>query len=385
MADYCIVAVTFNRPASFLRLFSSLLAADYGCNEVDLLVSIDGGPGSAGTEDALGVLEWPFGTLRVRRLPENLGLRCHILSCGDEALNYKAIILLEDDIVVGPGFFRYSNWACHHYGDHDQIAGISLYAPAFNEMANLPFIPAPSQQPVYTLQSAQSWGQCWTREMWSAFRAWYSSQAQTLSYAPDMPDRIYSWPDSSWKKFAMKYLVETGLTWIYPYVSHSTNCSEIGTHNRQLSSLFQVPLAPGFDADESLPINDLIRYDSYFERVNLDSDQSDLSGQLILDLYGTRQRVTGPTRLLTVRRLQQEPIAQFGLQFKPHEANFNMGSQGKDVSLYEIGSGETINLLACERLRPGGFHGTLEWRDSLKVGLDGLSAAIVRRLKRSLS
>src|SRR3546814_9480545 len=110
-------------------------------------------------------------------------------------------------------------------------------------MADLPFQPMLSGSSVYCLQSAQSWGQCWTRRMWANFEAWYADYGGTLRHAPDMPERIYSWPESSWKKFAMKYLAETGKTWLYPYRSHTTNCSEVGTHNRKITAIYQVSLA----------------------------------------------------------------------------------------------------------------------------------------------
>jgi len=383
VADICIIAVTFDRPGSFLRLFESLLRADYAGECVDLLVSIDGGPRSVGTEAAIGPLDWPHGECRIRRMPENLGLRRHMLHCGDESANYDAIILLEDDIVVGPGFYRFARWASGEYAAEDQVAGISLYAPAFNEMAALPFAPAPSTYPVYALQSAQSWGQCWTRGMWAGFRAWYDARTGPLTNSADMPDRIYSWPESSWKKYAMKYLAQTGKTWVYPYVSHSTNCSEIGTHNRQQTALFQVPLAAGWDEPDGAPIHLIERYDIYFERENAplaSSIEEAVDGPVLFDLYGTRQQVSGPADILTVRRLAHDPVARIGLNFRPHDINALMATPGADAALYRIEEGETINLLVCNRLRTSRYHANLDWRDSLSAGWQGLIGAVRRRL-----
>lgn len=319
-------------------------------------------------------------------MPENLGLRRHILHCGDESANYDAIILLEDDIVVGPGFYRFARWAIVQYAAEGQVAGISLYAPAINEMAELPFAPVPSAYPAYALQSAQSWGQCWTRDMWAGFRGWYAAQTDALKNEADMPDRIYSWPESSWKKYAMKYLVRTGKTWVYPYVSHSTNCSDVGTHNRQKTALFQVPLAAEWTNPGDAPLNRLEHYDIYFEKEN--ATLAELTGKLeqvpggplIFDLYGTRQQVTGPANILTVRRLPRDPMAEIGLSFRPHDINALMATPGTDAALYRIDEGETINLLNCNRQRTSRYHSNLDWRDSLLAGWQGLISAVRRRL-----
>lgn len=385
MAEICIIAVAFDRPASLARLLASLLRADYAGDRVDLLVSIDGGPRSAGTEAAMGPLDWPHGECRIRRMPDNLGLRRHILHCGDESAHYDAIILLEDDIVVGPGFYRFARWAIGQYSADDRVAGISLYAPAVNEMAALPFAPAPSAHPVYALQSAQSWGQCWTKAMWAGFRQWYAAQPDGLPDAADMPSRIYSWPESSWKKYAMKYLAQTGRTWVYPYESHSTNCSEIGTHNSQETALFQVPLAAGWNPPAAAPLEALTHYDIYFERQNAPlacSIAKAAGGPVVFDLYGTRQVVTGPALLLSVRRLPRPPIARIGLSFRPHEINAQMATPGTDAALYRIAAGETVDLRACSRTRPVRFHANLNWRESLLAGWQGLLGEVQRRISR---
>lgn len=385
MADICIIAVTFDRPRSFARLFESLLRADYGGQSVDLLVSIDGGPRSEGTHAAIGPLDWPHGQCSIRRMPENYGLRRHILQCGDECANYEAIILLEDDIVVGQGFYRFARWASRHYSDDDRVAGISLYAPAFNEMAALPFAPAPSSNPVYALQSAQSWGQCWTRTMWTGFRTWYDANAGTLDNAADMPEQIYSWPESSWKKYAMKYLIRKGRTWVYPFVSHSTNCSEVGTHNRQQTALFQVPLAVDWDDTVVAKLDELAHYDIYFERENVPlaaEIASRVIGPVQLDLYGTRQEVTGPVNLLTVRQLPREPVARLGLNFRPHEINAALATPGADAALYQIAEGETVDLRAYRHSNVSRYHSNLDWRESLSAGWRGFVGAVRRRLGR---
>src|SRR5690606_13527167 len=128
---------------------------DYGGHEIDLLVSIDKGPAEITIKQYCEAFDWPFGNFSIRTFPHNLGLRNHILKCGSIVQDYKAVFVFEDDIIVGPDFFNFARSAIEKYGEDQRIAGISLYAPSFNEMARLPFEPAPSGYDAFFLQSAQ--------------------------------------------------------------------------------------------------------------------------------------------------------------------------------------------------------------------------------------
>src|SRR5690606_11358019 len=104
---YCIVVITYNRVESLSRLLSSLLRARYDA-QVDLIISIDGGNASEPTYRRVVDFVWPFGAITVRRFEENLGLRRHVISCGKAAEEYDAMIMLEDDIVVGQNYFLFA-------------------------------------------------------------------------------------------------------------------------------------------------------------------------------------------------------------------------------------------------------------------------------------
>ena len=182
----------------------------------------------------------------------------------------------------------------------------------------------------------------------------------------------------------MKYLAETGKTWLYPYRSHTTNCSEIGTHNQQITAIYQVILSHGNEEFSFAPIGDLVHYDLYFERtgeelrggLSLPDDKP-----LILDLYASRQQVAGPAYLLTTRLLSLAPLASFGFAFKPQEFNIVMATPGNLVRLYEIAEGQTLNLLSHKATQPTEYFSSTNWRYQLRAALHGLKGAISRRLK----
>lgn len=381
---FCIVVVAYNRLGSLERLLASLLRARYGGEQVDLTISIDGGDVSEPIHKYALEFVWPFGVLTVRRFKENIGLRRHVLSCGAISRRYDAIIMLEDDIVVGPNYFAFTRASVDYYQHDDRLAGISLYAPSHNEMAELPFQPVLSGNSVYCLQSAQSWGQCWTREMWRAFEEWYEAYGDTLRYAPDMPDRIYSWPESSWKKFAMKYLVDTGKTWLYPYLSHTTNCSEIGTHNKINNSLYQVPISRGDERFIFSELDDLYHYDIYFEckYISIYGKNKIYDIQIVIDLYGTKQRILGPAHLITTRILPKNPLKKFGFNFKPHEENIFMEAPGDIARLYELDSSEDIILSQYPSVRSRNYYASTTWKDQILSGFRGMKEAIGRRVSQ---
>lgn len=379
-ARLCVVIVAYNRPDSLQRVLASLQSAQPVGEPVDLLVSIDGSSSSEEMAARASQVSWKLGGFSVRRYKQNLGLRSHVIACGSMTTEYEAVIVLEDDLVVGSQFLDFARGCVDVYGDDERIAGISLYAPQFNEMAELSFEPAPSTSSVYALQSAQSWGQVWTAQMWQGFMDWYPGHGADLPHAQDMPERIYSWPKSSWKKFAMKYLADTGKTWIYPYRSHTTNFSDLGTHNPACTSLYQVALTEAPQTYIFPALDSLVAYDIFFEREFCETRGRDDGAKVtIFDLYGTRPCATGPGALATSRILARKPSHSYGLALRPHEAN-DKSVSGNDIRVYELSEGETISLSSNPRRPAVEYYVNAGWREALKVGLAGASSGIRRRL-----
>lgn len=382
IADICIVIIGYNRPDSLARLLRFVASASYGTHMTDLIVSIDKGSSASQVASVAQSIEWPYGNYSIRIAKKNLGLRKHVLACGAITEKYEAIIMLEDDLIIGPDFLNYVRAAIKTYDGNDNIAGISLYAPEINEMANLPFLPAYSIHSVYALQSTQSWGQCWTRRMWSQFESWYRANNDDLVLHHDMPARIYSWPDSSWKKYAMKYLAVTGRTWIYPYHSFSSNCSEVGTHNQIITTLFQTRLSMYNSAYKMPALESLISYDIFFERNAsvFDSIKPDNSLPITIDLYATKKIAKAPGYLLTTNILSHDPIQSYTMTFKPHETGVLFGEMGNHVRLYQLDDGDIQNQVTSYNRMPA-LYANLEWRDALKYGISGFINAIWQRLK----
>lgn len=380
---FAIVVLGYNRVSSLVRLLRSLATAEYGVGQVDLIVSIDYSDKQQSVANEVRRFRWPYGSKKIRALTTKHGLRSHVLLCGDWADRYDAIVMLEDDLFVSKAFFSFVSQAVKFYAEDARVAGFSLYAPAINEMVEKPFVPFRTQYDVYALQSAQSWGQCWTRSMWASFRTWYESNRDILRPDVDMPSKIYSWPDTSWKKYYMKYLVETNRYFIYPYESLSTNASEMGAHHVSRTNSYQVPLLGAVRNFRLGQLDNLVSYDIFFEREGMvwtDEDGSRIP--VCLDLYGSRVVSDGSRMFLTKKVLPFKPVAEFDRSFRPHEVNYELGEKGKELRLYDLGESGIMKVVGRQKIIADlDYHVLLPWKYTLIHGIIGLLRYISSRVR----
>ena len=152
-----VIVVGYNRPGSLKRILQSLAKADYNYTDITLHISIDHS-GNEEVVDIAKMFEWKYGEKKVMYHPERLGLRRHIISCGDLTEEYGAVMILEDDLYVSPDYYNYAMQALEKYGDCPQIAGISLNTRKELLESPYPFYPLHTGYDVYFQQFASSCG-----------------------------------------------------------------------------------------------------------------------------------------------------------------------------------------------------------------------------------
>ncbi|WP_018757572.1 glycosyltransferase [Paenibacillus terrigena] len=336
MSNLALVAVGYNRPKSLQRLLESLTNAIYDGDAVPLIISIDQS-GNSEVESIAKEFNWPYGEKVVVIQPERLGLRRHILQCGDYALQYGAVALLEDDLFVSPYFYRYLTQAIQKYKDEESVAGISLYSHLWNVNSNRPFIPMDDGMDGYFFQFAQSWGQVWTARMWLDFKCWYEQNNGMISNEDGLPKAIIQWPESSWLKYYIKYIVQSNKFFVYPRASLTTNFGDIGQHAQISSTSYQVPLLYGKMNDFSLPAFDKesLKYDVYFERIGMGKTLGFSDQDLCVDLHGEKGRDPSRRYWLTMEIADYHILSSYGLQLRPHEMNVITNNPGKEIFLYD--------------------------------------------------
>ncbi|MBI3519116.1 MAG: hypothetical protein HY062_07130, partial [Bacteroidetes bacterium] len=234
-----IIIVTYNRTNSLKRLLSSVKQATYSSEEVPLVISID----KTDTYEIYNIVEefeWKHGSKTIIKHTTHLGLKQHILSCGDLTETYESVIILEDDLMVSPYFYDYATQAKQFYQNEDKIAGISLYNYQVAESCFYPFHAIDDNSDVYFMQVASSWGQLFTKQHWSDFKQWFFINPE-LTDNIYIPEYLHQWGKHSWKKHFINYLISQNKFFVFPTLSLTTNCEEKGT-NSSTKNVFHVPV-----------------------------------------------------------------------------------------------------------------------------------------------
>ncbi len=332
-----IVISAYNRPASLKRLIHSLENAHYDSLQVELIISIDKSFSSE-VETIANSIEWKHGKKRIIVQEEHLGLKNHILNCGDLSSEYESIIVLEDDLMVSPFFYRYAIQALDFYKNEEAVAGISLYNYQVAESCFYPFTAIDDGSDVYFMQVASSWGQLWTSKHWKDFKTWFT-QNPDLTNDSSIPGYIKQWGDNSWKKHFIHYLVSTNKYFVFPRLSLTTNFEEPGT-NASTKNVFHVPLQASekkyqfsaFNKSKSV-------YDAWFEisSDSLNQFNTSLSNyNYEVDLYGIKEIETINKEYILTSKQGDKPVLSFGKDLFPLETNIALNSFGNKIGLYKI-------------------------------------------------
>lgn len=328
-----IVVIAYNRLDSLRRLIESLLCAEYLGDRVDLIVSIDNSGTTTLVEYATSVA-WPHGEKKIIAHESRLGLKRHVLKCGELTNDYEHLCVLEDDLYVSPGFYAFAKQASDHFERREDIAGISLYSHQWNPYVNRPFSAIEDRYDVFLLQVASSWGQVWSREKWRNFLQWMEGKTDQDLHSDSMPSVVSGWSTKSWLKFHNRYLVDAKKYFVYPRQSLVTNFSDRGEH-ANVTATYQVPLLLDVKKEykfpeEFAPSN---RYDAFFENEGLAESLGIVRGEVDISLY--ENRVAKKRYLLTTKILDFHPIRTFGLKLRPIDVNVILGMKGAGIYLYD--------------------------------------------------
>jgi len=328
-----VVVVAYNRPASLARAFRSLAEASRHVEQCPaLIVSIDAGGNQRGAcLDVTRSFKWA-GEKQVIERGTHLGLRGHLLACGDLTQDCESILIIEDDNCLSPTALRFSATAVREYRDNPQIAGVSLYSFVFNEFASTPFVPVDDGFDTYFAQTAASWGQIWTRTQWSGFRDWLAAADSKDRIA--VPDVMRNWPiATSWKRAFNLYLAQTRRYFAFPRFSFSTNMGEPGTHLGRAYTHLTSPLSVRRDrmAFGSLELSSS-RYDAFLE-IEPGALQALVPWlrdfDFDVDLTGTKPLAAlQKPYVLTARASPEVPVRSFGFNHFPAELNIILGESG---------------------------------------------------------
>ena len=343
--NLAIVIVAYNRPDALSRLLNDLKNVDYEGFTVPLIISIDYS-GSNGAFEVADAFEWEFGEKTIIRHQSNLGLKKHVLKCGDLVKDYDALIVLEDDLMVSPAMFSYALRAVEKYKDNKNISAISLYAKGWSETALKTFSPALSGYDTYFIQTAESWGQIWFKDEWFCFKEWLSTHDTSFTDSKTIPLNVRQWDEKSWKKYHIWYFIENNKYTVYPYMGFTKCGGEEGEHvkkDKKVSNVsqIQVPIIESVCKDfrfAEFDDKNAVKYDAFLERVYTDNSET------CFDLYGQKTQYRGYRYVITPKNLNYKIVETYGLLLRPHEDNIKLKEKGDyfvkyDLTAYKNNSG----------------------------------------------
>lgn len=383
MNEAAIVVVGYKRTQELQRLLTSLSKARYDDWHPTLIISLDKSENEEEILHMLNNFQWTYGEKIVRTFNEKQGLRNHVLQCGDLSEVYGAVIVLEDDLLVSPEFYRYTMQAITFYQNDERIAGIALYSHKWNGYAHTKFEPVNNGYDTFLGCFGVSWGQCWTAKQWQEFRDWYSTSPK-LEYRDDIPEEVIKWNENSWGKYFNYFTVAKGKYYVMPYIALSTCFSDPGEHTKVRGTENQVPLLqdmkrPYVFAD----YDNAVRYDMFFECEMLTAYLEDdmLSRGVCIDLYGKKKGYLDCKYLLTTRDLNCHIVMEYALEMKPMELNIMEGIEGSGIYLYDLSKREKRKPKTAKTKIYYEMQG-LEWRKASKYVWYELSNRITERIKR---
>lgn len=377
-----IVVVAYNRSDSLKRMLRALSQAIFDAYlNVTLIISIDFG----GSQEVVRVAEdfdWIHGDKELIVHSKKLGLKHHIIRCGDLTERYGAVIILEDDLFVSPVFYKFAVKALEFYHGDTSVCGISLYAYDFNENLEISFCPLYDGYDNIFIQTASSWGQLWTFKQWCSFKSWLKkNKNKMLSISDPLPSKLLEWPETSWKKKFIHYMVEENKYFVFPRVSLTTNFGDRG-ENHSGTSNFQVNLLVDDKPFRfaSLQCSKSI-YDCFFE-ISPQSLKS-LNPSLVdiefdCDFYGTKGRSSLKSKYALTIRNGGEARQSYALSLMPCELNVAYNVYGDFFNLSLVKDlGEISYPKQLLQLRH--MHKNLGWQRYQKLW----SYALLKRFNKN--
>lgn len=162
-----VAVFAFRRPAHTQRLLQSLAVAE-GADHASVHVFCDA---ARGPDDVEAVAEVRavvraargFGSVEVIERDRNLGLSASILDgVGRLAESHRAVIVLEDDLIVAPGFLGYMNSALERHADEPRVMQVCGFMFPVEAPGRLP--------ESFFLRQTTSWGWATWARAWRQLR-----------------------------------------------------------------------------------------------------------------------------------------------------------------------------------------------------------------------
>lgn len=161
-----VVLFAFNRPEALRRTIQALAANELAA-QTPLFIRLDGPRNEADAQKIAAVREVAleargFLSVDVARADKNQGLARSVISGVDRVLDSSdAVIVLEDDLAVHPGFLTFMNAGLERYKEVPEVFSVCGYTSEVR-------IPSDYGDDAYFCPRSASWGWATWRDRWQS-------------------------------------------------------------------------------------------------------------------------------------------------------------------------------------------------------------------------
>lgn len=161
-----VILIAYNRPKALKEALESLAANDLA-EKTDLYIQIDGpkGPEDVARVEAVQDVArkaMGFQSVEVACAADNRGLACSVIAAVEHVLEIsETVIVLEDDLLVHPGFLTYMNEALECYAFRSEVWSVCGYS-------NRIHVPDGYDFDAYFCPRSSSWGWGTWRDRWQS-------------------------------------------------------------------------------------------------------------------------------------------------------------------------------------------------------------------------
>jgi hypothetical protein len=267
-----VVLFAYARPDHLRRTLSALSSAE-GAQETTLWVFSDGPKNENAVENVAAVRallaepSWRagFASVKVFESVTNKGLARSIIDGVSRVMAVEGrVIVLEDDLLVAPGFLAFMNAALERHRDSARVGSVTGYCPLAVTPQGYPY--ALYAVPRSCSHSWATWADRWERVDWSgreAARLWQDRKlrARFEATGTDKLDRLRRQLEGridSWSILFNLWHVLDERVALYPVrnLVHNIGFDGSGTHTGAQSSLPTALQALPLGADLALPPED---------------------------------------------------------------------------------------------------------------------------------
>jgi hypothetical protein len=252
-----IIIFAYNRPDALRQTFESLLKC-HGVQNHEIIVFCDGPKNlkdKINTDEVVNYLnnQKETNNLTIVASEKNKGLANSVINGVNEVLKkHKALIVLEDDLVVASNFLEFMNQALDFYRDDKTIFSISGFSPKIK-------IPGNYDLDFYFSPRASSWGWATWKDRWqtvdwevSSFPQFKKDVKKQIAFTKggiDLPRMLQNQMKGKIDSWAIRWVYQQHLNQqatVYPTRSKLINVgiNENATHTKK-TNRFQTEIDTG--------------------------------------------------------------------------------------------------------------------------------------------